>query len=199
MLYSLSMLQYYKNGQKRQQVELCFWNIRKRKLIKSIPLRQYSVYDLLISPDDSLLALEGYRKNKIILHDATTGKRITTLPNCSFPAAFSSDSNTLAAKTKNGFVEHTLHDETLEKKLLTYSAEHIALLAACAKPRTPHEPNWDEMQYYVRNTENTKHLLSELPESLQKHLSSFASIPDASHSKQKKLKKFRQRARKRLH
>lgn len=177
ILYSLSMRKYRKGNQNRQQAELCFWNIRKRKLIKSIPLQQYSLYHLLISPDDSLLALEGHRKDKVILHDATTGQRITTLPRCFFPVSFSLDSKTLAAKTRNGFTEYTLRNASLEKKLLDYSAEHIALLAACAKPKTPRKPSWNKMEQDIKHGKNTKLLLSELPESVQQHLSSFISTP----------------------
>ena len=177
-LYSLSTRTYYKNNRKRQMIELCFWNIKKRKLVKVIPLKNYSPYHLLISPDDSLVALEGHRKNKIMLHDATTGKRITILDDCSFPASFSQDSKTLATNTKNGFTEHTLYDSSLEKTLSNYSAEHIALLGACAaKPRTPHNPSWNKMQHYITHSEKTKLLLSELPQSLQKHLSSFLTSP----------------------
>lgn len=176
-LYSLSTRAYYKNNQKRHMIELCFWNIKKRKLVKVIPLRNYSPYHLLVSPDDSLVALEGYRKDKLMLHDATTGKKITILDNCSFPASFSQDSKTLATNTKRGFTEHILHDPLLEKTLANYSAEHIALLAACTKPRAPHNPSWNEMQNDIRRSEKTKPLLSELPQSLQKHLSQFLTAP----------------------
>ncbi len=165
-LYSLSKRK--SNKTKKMLHELCFWNIKKRKLYKIIPIKKCSIDHLLISPDGSMLTLESTRKNKIIILNSQSGKLIKILPGCSFPVTFSLDSKVLAARHKQGFIEHTIINENLKKSLHNLSAQHIAFLHGCVCIT---ENNRElKIEQYINASEQTKALFTALPQPIRSRL-----------------------------
>jgi len=141
--------------------QLCFYNLNEKKIYKRIPLNS-PVEKISISPDETLLAVESTRHNKIQLLDTQFGRNLKVLNKCHFPVAFSQDGKTLAARHAQGYIEHNFIDENIEKNLRNYPALHIALLDSCA---TILDSNKN-----INLSQETIELFEQLPKKIQSYL-----------------------------
>ncbi len=150
---------------------LRFWNIEKGTPTKVISLKNYQpnhTYQLLLSPDGTLLSLACDQKKPVTLFDAQSGHMIKIFKQGFYPVAFSQDGKTLATRCAKGVIEHVLTDESLKKHLHNFPAPHLALVYACA--RILENKNGDIFKKCINISEKTRTLFDELPASIRSYL-----------------------------